>query len=46
MAEIKHIIAGVDGSESSRAALHWAYNEAAHHGASIVAVSTWTRGYP
>ena len=41
MTEIKQIVVGVDGSESSRAALHWAYDEAAHHGASLVAVSTW-----
>src|SRR5215203_1615644 len=41
MAEIKQIVVGVDGSESSRAALHWAYDEAAHHNASLVAVSTW-----
>ena len=41
MNEIKQIVVGVDGSESSRAALEWAYNEAAHHGASLVAVSTW-----
>jgi nucleotide-binding universal stress UspA family protein len=33
----------VDGSESSRAALHWAYDEAAHHDAALVAVST---GHP
>ncbi len=41
MTEIKQIVVGVDGSESSRAALHWAYDEAAHHNASLVAVSTW-----
>lgn len=41
MSEINTIIVGVDGSDSSRAALHWAYAEAAHHGASITAVSTW-----
>ena len=39
--EINRIIVGVDGSESSRAALKWAYNEAAHHGASLTVVSTW-----
>ncbi len=39
--EIKQIVVGVDGSEASRAALHWAYDEAAHHNASLVAVSTW-----
>jgi nucleotide-binding universal stress UspA family protein len=41
MTEIKQIVVGVDGSDSSRAALQWAYEEAAHHGASLVAVSTW-----
>lgn len=41
MAEIKHIVVGVDGSDSSREALRWAYDEAAHHGASITAVSCW-----
>jgi nucleotide-binding universal stress UspA family protein len=41
MGEIKQIVVGVDGSDSSRAALHWAYDEAAHHGASLTAVSTW-----
>jgi nucleotide-binding universal stress UspA family protein len=41
MNEIKQIVVGVDGSESSRAALQWAYNEAAHHGASLTAVATW-----
>jgi nucleotide-binding universal stress UspA family protein len=41
MAGINRIVVGVDGSDSSREALHWAYDEAAHHGASITAVSTW-----
>ena len=41
MADIKMIIAGVDGSESSRTALRWAYDEATHHGASLTVVSTW-----
>jgi len=41
MTEINRIVVGVDGSESSRAALTWAYNEAAHHGASLTAVTTW-----
>jgi nucleotide-binding universal stress UspA family protein len=39
--EIKQIVVGVDGSDSSRAALQWAYDEAAHHGASLTAVATW-----
>jgi nucleotide-binding universal stress UspA family protein len=41
MTEIKQIIVGVDGSDSSRAALRWAYDEAAHHGASLNAVTVW-----
>jgi nucleotide-binding universal stress UspA family protein len=41
MSEIKVIVVGVDGSDSSRAALRWAYDEAAHHGAFITAVSCW-----
>jgi nucleotide-binding universal stress UspA family protein len=39
--EIKQIVVGVDGSEASQAALHWAYDEAAHHNASLTAVATW-----
>ena len=31
----------MDGSDSSRAALLWAYEEAAHHDAAITVVSTW-----
>jgi nucleotide-binding universal stress UspA family protein len=41
MTEIKQIVVGVDGSESSRAALAWAYDEAAHHSASLTVISTW-----
>lgn len=41
MTEIKQIVVGVDGSDSSRAALHWAYDEATHHGAILSVVSTW-----
>jgi nucleotide-binding universal stress UspA family protein len=41
MTEINQIVVGVDGSDSSRAALQWAYEEAAHHDASLVVVSTW-----
>lgn len=41
MVDIKVIVVGVDGSEQSRAALQWAYDEAAHHGASVTAVMTW-----
>ena len=35
------IVAGVDGSPGSRAALVWAAAEAAEHGASLVAVNVW-----
>ena len=41
MTEIKHIVVGVDGSDHSRKALRWAYDEAAHHDAQITAVSSW-----
>jgi nucleotide-binding universal stress UspA family protein len=41
MTEIKNIVVGVDGSDSSRKALRWAYDEAAHHGAFITAIATW-----
>lgn len=41
MTDIKLIIVGVDGSESSKAALHWAYEEAAHHGASLTILMSW-----
>lgn len=41
MSEIKLIVVGVDGSDSSRTALEWAYDEATHHGASLTVVSTW-----
>jgi nucleotide-binding universal stress UspA family protein len=43
MPEIKLIIVGVDGSENSRVALHWAYDEATHHGAALTAVTAWRR---
>jgi nucleotide-binding universal stress UspA family protein len=41
--DIKQIIVGVDGSESSRAALSFAHEEAAHHGASLTVLTTWHR---
>ena len=41
MSVIEHIVVGVDGSDSSRKALEWAYNEAAHHGASLIVVTAW-----
>ena len=37
MPDIELIIAGVDGSEQSKEALAWAYDEATHHGAAL----TW-----
>ena len=40
MNEIKQIVVGVDGSESSRAALEWAYNEAA------TMAPPWSRSRP
>ena len=41
MSGIEKIIVGVDGSDSSRNALRWAYDEAAHHGASLTVLTTW-----
>jgi nucleotide-binding universal stress UspA family protein len=41
MAGISSIVVGVDGSDNSRAALHWAHEEAAHHGASLTIVTAW-----
>lgn len=41
MTDIKLIVAGVDGSDASRAALSWAYDEATHHGAALNVVMTW-----
>ena len=35
------IVVGVDGSEGSRRALEWAYEEAAQRGASLQVVSAW-----
>ena len=41
MAGIERIVVGVDGSDNSRSALEWAYNEAAHHSASLTVITTW-----
>jgi nucleotide-binding universal stress UspA family protein len=41
MPGIERIVVGVDGSDTSRKALAWAYDEAGHHGASLVVVTTW-----
>jgi len=41
MSEIKHIIVGVDGSDSSKGALAWAYDEAVQHGAALTVVAAF-----
>lgn len=41
MPGMEHIVVGVDGSDISRNALNWAYEEAAHHGASLTVVTAW-----
>jgi len=41
MTDIKRIIVGVDGSDSSKSALEWAYNEAAHHSAAITVIAVF-----
>jgi nucleotide-binding universal stress UspA family protein len=41
MRNIGRIVVGVDGSENSRAALRWAYDEAASHDASLIVVTAW-----
>ncbi len=41
MPGINSIVVGVDGSETSRTALAWAHDEAAHHGASLRVVTAW-----
>ncbi len=41
MPAIERIAVGVDGSDTSRKALLWAYDEAGHHGASLTVVTTW-----
>ncbi len=41
MAGIEQIVVGVDGSDNSRDALQWAYDEAAHHEAALIVVTTW-----
>ena len=43
MADVTQIVIGMDGSESSRTALAWAYDEAAHHGAALTVVTSWHR---
>ncbi len=42
---IRRILAGADGSEGARLALAWAVDEAAVHGASVVAVDVWRGPY-
>ena len=41
MAAIGSIVVGVDGSDTSRKALHWAHEEASHHGASLTVLTAW-----
>ena len=41
MAGIESVVVGVDGSESSRTALQWAYDEAAHHAATLTVIAAW-----
>lgn len=41
MAGIERIVVGVDGSDSSKHALQWAYEEAAHHDATVTVVTAW-----
>ena len=38
---MEKIVVGVDGSEGSRAALRWAWNEAKAHGAALEIVTAW-----
>ena len=35
------VTVGVDGSDTSRAARRWAYDEAASHGAALTVVTAW-----
>jgi nucleotide-binding universal stress UspA family protein len=42
---MERIVVGVDGSETSRAALRWAIEEAERHGSSLEAVHAWYVGY-
>jgi nucleotide-binding universal stress UspA family protein len=41
MRKLKSIVVGVDGSDPSRAALRWAYDEASNHGAALTVVTAW-----
>ena len=41
MRNIRRIVVGVDGSDTSRAALRWAYDEAGGHGTSLTVVTAW-----
>ena len=42
MAEWKRIVVGVDGSDGSRAAVHWAFELAQERGSELLLVSVWT----
>jgi nucleotide-binding universal stress UspA family protein len=46
MARWKQIVVGVDGSPSSRKALEWAGDEAAKHGADLVALTAYLAPAP
>jgi len=39
--EMNRIVVGIDGSEASQRALHWAVEEARAHGATVAAVHGW-----
>jgi nucleotide-binding universal stress UspA family protein len=44
---MKRIVVGIDGSEESRAAFHWALAEAETHDAHLVVVTAWSHvGFP
>ena len=42
---MKQIVVGIDGSPTSRAALHWALDEARAHGAAVTVVHAWHDPY-
>jgi nucleotide-binding universal stress UspA family protein len=41
MVKWKKLVVGVDGSDSSRAALRWAYDVALQHGSELTVLSAW-----
>jgi nucleotide-binding universal stress UspA family protein len=46
MARWTKVVVGVDGSGPSRSALRWAADEAAEHGAELLAVMAWSEPVP